>query len=109
MAMDKGYDIFDYDGTGMLEIEKVDDSKRFKTDEEAVADEMKERKQLVVKMKKQIMTSEKWKKHSLDILEFIQKKNLIFLRKYKKNIILNPILFKRVCLCKISFISFQGF
>lgn len=36
MARNKGYGIFDFDGTGMLEIQKFDDSKRFKNDEEAV-------------------------------------------------------------------------
>lgn len=42
MARNKGYDIFDFDGTGMLEIQKIDTSKRFKDDEEAVEQAIKD-------------------------------------------------------------------
>lgn len=42
MARSKGYDIFDFDGTGMLEIQKIDTSKRFKNDEEAVEQAIKD-------------------------------------------------------------------
>lgn len=31
-----GYDIFDFEGTGMLEIEKIDSDNRFRNDEDAV-------------------------------------------------------------------------
>lgn len=42
MARNKGYDIFDFDGTGMLEIQKIDTSKRFENDEEAVSQAIKD-------------------------------------------------------------------
>lgn len=42
MAKRKGYDIFDFDGTGMLEIEKIDSSNKFKDDEEAVEQAIKD-------------------------------------------------------------------
>ena len=42
MARNKGYDIFDFDGTGMLEIQKIDTSKRFADDEEAVKQAIKD-------------------------------------------------------------------
>lgn len=42
MARNKGYDIFNFDGTGMLEIQKIDTSKRFKDDEEAVEQAIKD-------------------------------------------------------------------
>lgn len=38
----KGYDIFDFDGTGMLEINKVDEVGAFKDDEEAVEQAIKD-------------------------------------------------------------------
>lgn len=37
-----GYGIFNYDGTGMLEIQKLDDRNTFKTDEEAVTRAIKD-------------------------------------------------------------------
>lgn len=42
MAKSKGYDIFDFDGTGMLEIQKIDTSKRFDNDEQAVEKAIKD-------------------------------------------------------------------
>lgn len=42
MARNKGYDIFDFDGTGMLEVQKIDTSKRFENDEEAVEQAIKD-------------------------------------------------------------------
>lgn len=42
MSRNKGYDIFDFDGTGMLEIQKIDTSKRFADDEEAVRQAIKD-------------------------------------------------------------------
>ena len=42
MAKSKGYDIFDFDGTGMLEIEKVDSSNIFADDEAAVEQAIKD-------------------------------------------------------------------
>lgn len=38
----KGYDIFDFDGTGMLEIQKVDDEGVFPDDESAVEQAVKD-------------------------------------------------------------------
>ena len=38
----KGYDIFDFDGTGMLEIEKIDELNMFENDEEAVEQAIKD-------------------------------------------------------------------
>lgn len=38
----KGYDVVDFDGTGMLEIEKLDDSHIFGDDEEAVIQAIKD-------------------------------------------------------------------
>lgn len=38
----KGYGIFDYDNTGMLEIQKLDEDTTFDTDEEAVQQAMKD-------------------------------------------------------------------
>lgn len=38
----KGYDIFDFDGTGMLEIEKIDEENMFADDEEAVSQAIKD-------------------------------------------------------------------
>jgi len=35
-AQRQGWDVFDYDGTGLLEICKLDESDRFKTDGEAL-------------------------------------------------------------------------
>ena len=40
--MDKGYGIFDFDGTGMMEIEKNDNENVFKNDEEAVEQAIKD-------------------------------------------------------------------
>ena len=42
MAKKKGYDIFDFDGTGMLEIEKIDEENIFIDDEEAVKQAIKD-------------------------------------------------------------------
>ena len=42
MAKRKGYDIFDFDGTGMLEIEKIDEENVFTDDEEAVEQAIKD-------------------------------------------------------------------
>ena len=42
MARNKGYYVFDFDGTGMLEIQKIDTSKRFNNDEEAVEQAIKD-------------------------------------------------------------------
>ena len=42
MAKEKGYDIFDFDGTGMLEIEKIDEENVFTDDEEAVEQAIKD-------------------------------------------------------------------
>ena len=42
MAKKKGYDIFDFDGTGMLEIEKIDEENVFTYDEEAVEQAIKD-------------------------------------------------------------------
>ena len=42
MAKKKGYDIFDFDGTGMLEIEKIDEENIFTDDEEAVEQAIKD-------------------------------------------------------------------
>ena len=42
MAKKKGYDIFDFDGTGMLEIEKIDEENVFMDDEEAVEQAIKD-------------------------------------------------------------------
>ena len=42
MAKKKGYDIFDFDGTGMLEIEKIDEENVFTDDEEAVEQAIKD-------------------------------------------------------------------
>ena len=42
MARNKGYDIFDFDGTGMLEIQKIDSSNKFADDEEAVKQAIKD-------------------------------------------------------------------
>ena len=38
----KDYDIFDFDGTGMLEIEKIDEENVFTDDEEAVEQAIKD-------------------------------------------------------------------
>lgn len=38
----KGYDIFDFDGTGMLEIEKIDEMYMFDSDEDAVEQSIKD-------------------------------------------------------------------
>ena len=38
----KGYDIFDFDGTGMLEIEKIDEENIFTDDEKAVEQAIKD-------------------------------------------------------------------
>lgn len=38
----KGYDIFDFDGTGMLEINKIDEVCAFNDDEEAVEQAIKD-------------------------------------------------------------------
>lgn len=40
--MIKGYDITDFDGTGMLEIQKIDELGIFKSDEEAVESAIKD-------------------------------------------------------------------
>lgn len=40
--MKKGYDIFDFDGTGMLEIEKIDSMNKFEDDEAAVKQAIKD-------------------------------------------------------------------
>lgn len=37
-----GYDIFDFEGTGMLEIEKIDSDNRFRNDEDAVRQAIKD-------------------------------------------------------------------
>ena len=37
-----GYDIVNFDGTGMLEIQKIDEKNMFMTDEEAVEQAMKD-------------------------------------------------------------------
>ena len=42
MAKKKGYNIFDFDGTGMLEIEKIDEENIFTDDEEAVEQAIKD-------------------------------------------------------------------
>jgi hypothetical protein len=42
MAKKNGYDIFDFDGTGMLEIEKIDEEDMFANDEEAVKQAIKD-------------------------------------------------------------------
>ena len=42
MPKEKGYDIFDFDGTGMLEIEKIDEENVFTDDEEAVEQAIKD-------------------------------------------------------------------
>ena len=42
MAKKKGYDIFDFDGIGMLEIEKIDEENIFTDDEEAVEQAIKD-------------------------------------------------------------------
>ena len=42
MAKKKCYDIFDFDGTGMLEIEKIDEENVFTDDEEAVEQAIKD-------------------------------------------------------------------
>lgn len=42
MKKSKGYDIFDFDGTGMLEIEKIDEENVFTNDEEAVEQAIKD-------------------------------------------------------------------
>lgn len=42
MNKGNGYDIFDFDGTGMLEIEKIDTDSRFRDDEEAVMQAIKD-------------------------------------------------------------------
>lgn len=34
---EKGWSIFDFDGTGMMEVQKLDESNKFANDEEAVA------------------------------------------------------------------------
>ena len=38
----RGYDIFDFDGTGMLEIEKIDEMNVFDSDEDAVEQAIKD-------------------------------------------------------------------
>ena len=38
----KGYDIFDFDGTRMLEIEKIDELNMFESDDEAVKQAIKD-------------------------------------------------------------------
>ena len=38
----KGYDIFDFDGTGILEVEKIDELNMFSSDEEAVEQAIKD-------------------------------------------------------------------
>ena len=38
----RGYDIFDFDGTGMLEIEKIDEMHMFDSDEDAVEQAIKD-------------------------------------------------------------------
>lgn len=38
----KGYDIFDFDGTGMLEIERIDEVNMFESDDEAVEQAIKD-------------------------------------------------------------------
>ena len=38
----RGYDIFDFDGTGMLEIEKIDEINMFDSDEDAVKQAIKD-------------------------------------------------------------------
>ena len=40
--IEKGYDIFDFDGTGMLEINKIDYLEAFENDEEAVNQAIKD-------------------------------------------------------------------
>ena len=42
MVKKKGYDIFDFDGTGTLEIEKIDEENVFTDDEEAVEQAIKD-------------------------------------------------------------------
>lgn len=42
MNMKKGYDIFNFDGTGLLEIEKIDELDIFESDEEAVGQAIKD-------------------------------------------------------------------
>lgn len=37
-----GYDIVNFDGTGMLEVQKIDSDNRFRNDEEAVEQAMKD-------------------------------------------------------------------
>ena len=38
----RGYDIFDFDGTGMLEIEKIDEMNMFDSDKDAVEQAIKD-------------------------------------------------------------------
>lgn len=38
----KGYAITDFDGTGMLEIQRIDEMQKFKSDEDAVAQAIKD-------------------------------------------------------------------
>lgn len=38
----RGYDIFDFDGTGMLEIEKIDEMNVFDSDDDAVEQAIKD-------------------------------------------------------------------
>lgn len=40
--MNKGYDITNFDGTGMMEIQRIDSEMRFKSDEEAVQQAIKD-------------------------------------------------------------------
>lgn len=40
--MSKGYDITDFDGTGMLEIQKIDELGIFKSDKDAVEQAIKD-------------------------------------------------------------------
>ena len=40
--MSKGYDVTDFDGTGMLEIQRIDELNIFNTDEEAVEQAIKD-------------------------------------------------------------------
>ena len=40
--VNKGYDIFDYDGTGLLDIERIDEIGAFNTDKEATEQAIKD-------------------------------------------------------------------
>jgi hypothetical protein len=40
--VERGYDVFDFDGTGLLEIDKIDDVGAFESEEEAVKQAIKD-------------------------------------------------------------------